>query len=134
MRAFREKTAVQQGFVRHILTTDSKNNGAWEKAISKVGTYQNGGYWGTPTGWYISAIYEVDREAAADMAKDYVQFLRNNMRPDGVTQAWEWFNPDSNTYRNDLYVASVALPYLSLKEFGLVSAQHPPETFPDAGR
>ncbi len=123
VRAYREKTAVREGFVRHILTTDAKNNGAWEKAISEAGTYQNGGYWGTPTGWYISAIHGVDRKAAADMAKDYVQFLRSDMRPDGVTQAWEWFNPDTKTYRNDLYVASVALPYLSLKEFGLVSAQ-----------
>jgi hypothetical protein len=43
------------------------------------------------------------------------------MREDGMTQAWEWYNADTGDYVNPLYVASVGLPYLSLKEAGLLS-------------
>ena len=122
VRAFREKTAVREGCVRQILTTDPVNKGGWQLSISKLGTYQNGGYWGTPTGWYISAIYKVDPQAAANMARDYIQFLRNHMRADGMTQAWEWFNPDTGENANPLYVATIALPYIVLKNAGLLNA------------
>ena len=64
---------------------------------------------------------ETDQAAATDLAREYVQFLRNNMRPDGMTQAWEWINPDTGDRANPLYVASVALPYISLKEAGLLN-------------
>lgn len=123
VRAFREKTAVRQGFVRQILTTDPTNHGYWESAICAQGVNQNGGYWGTPTGWYIAAIYKVDPRAAADMARDYVQFLKSNMRPDGMTEAWEWFVPHPGEHMNPLYVATVALPYLSLREAGLLKSE-----------
>lgn len=122
VRAFREKTAVREGCVRQILTTDPTNKGGWQHSVSKVGTYQNGGYWGTPTGWYISAIDKVDPQAASDMARDYIQFLRNHMRADGMTEAWEWFNPDTGQHANPLYVATVALPYLALRNAGLLNA------------
>lgn len=121
VRAFQEKTGVRQGCVRQILTTDRVNKGGWQLSISKVGTYQNGGYWGTPTGWYISAIYRVDPKAAKKMAKDYIQFLRSNLRGDGMAQAWEWINPDTGEHANPLYVATIALPYLTLKKSGLLS-------------
>lgn len=121
VRAFREKTAVREGFVRQILTTDPTNHGYWQGAIPKQGGYQNGGYWGTPTGWYLAAIYKVDRKAAADMARDYIEFLKSHMRPDGMTEAWEWFGPDTGRHNNPLYVATVALPYLSMKQAGLLA-------------
>jgi ADP-ribose pyrophosphatase YjhB (NUDIX family) len=121
VRAFQEKTGVRQGCIRQILTTDRVNKGGWQLSISKLGAYQNGGYWGTPTGWYISAIDKVDPQAAMEMAKDYIQFLRTNMRADGMAQAWEWFNPDTGEHANPLYVATIALPYLSLKKAGLLS-------------
>jgi len=121
VRAFRERTAVQGGFVRHILTTDPLNRGGWEKALSAVGEYQNGGSWGTPSGWYISAIHKSDPGAAAELAREYIQFLRGHMRPDGMTQAWEWHNPQTGQRANPLYVATVALPCLSLQEANLLS-------------
>jgi len=37
-----------------------------------------------------------------------------------MTEAWEWLNPDTGDRSNPLYVASVALPYLSLKDAGLL--------------
>lgn len=120
-RAFWEKTAVRDGCVRQILTTDPTNHGGWQRSIVKLGTYQNGGYWGTPVGWYIAAIDRVDHHAATQMARAYVGFLRNNLRPEGMAEAWEWFNPDTGGRNNPLYVATVALPYLSLKRAGLLN-------------
>jgi hypothetical protein len=118
-RAYREKTAVREGCVRHILTTDRVNHGGWQRASSRLGEYQNGGYWGTPTGWYIAALARADRLAAAAMAQDYIRFLRDHMRPDGLAEAWEWFNPDTGGHANPTYVATVALPWLSLLQAGL---------------
>jgi hypothetical protein len=120
VRAFRERTAVRNGWVRHILSSDPMNKGGWEISISRVGEYQNGGYWGTPVGWYLAAIDRIDRQAAVDMAQDYMNFLREHLRTDGTTEAWEWFNPETGKRANPLYVASVVLPYLSLKEAGLL--------------
>ena len=118
-RGFREKTAVRDGCVRHILTTDPVNGGGWQACRARLGEYQNGGYWGTPVGWYIAAVARVDRSAAVAMAGDYLRFLRDHTRPDGTVEAWEWFNPDTGRRVNPLYVATVALPWLSLQQAGL---------------
>ena len=120
VRAYREKTAVREGCVRQILTTDRTSGGGWQVSISPVGEYQNGGYWGTPTGWYIAGMRRVDRNAATNMARDYIQFLKRHKRPDGRPEAWEWFNPETGRTANPLYVATIALPYLSLKGAGLL--------------
>ncbi|MBL8759791.1 MAG: hypothetical protein JNL50_00670, partial [Phycisphaerae bacterium] len=120
VRAYREKNAVRDGLVRHILTTDTKNNAGWEKSISPVGEYQNGGYWSTPSGWYIAAMHLTDPAAARDMARDLVRTLRSWTRDDGTTRAWEWSNPDTGRQANDLYAASVALPWITLKNANLL--------------
>ncbi len=120
VRAFRERTAVRNGWVRHVLTTDPKNGGGWEVSIAAKGTYQNGGYWGVPVGWYVAAIASVDRAAAGGMARDFIRSLRAHARPDGTTDAWEWMNPDTGQSSNPLYAATVALPYLCLKSSGLL--------------
>jgi hypothetical protein len=54
------------------------------------------------------------------MTRDCLDFLRKHMRPDGLTQAWEWFNPDTGQTANPLYVATVGLPYGSLRAAGLL--------------
>jgi hypothetical protein len=120
VRAFHDESAVRQGCVREILTTDVTNKGGWQSSVVPLGEYQNGGYWGTATGWYVAAMANVDRQAAAYMAKDYIQFLKSHMRADGMTEAWEWFNPDTGKHNNPLYVATVALPYVSMKQAGLL--------------
>lgn len=121
VRAYLDKTAVREGCVRQILTTDRTNHGGWQVSVSPVGVYQNGGYWGTPAGWYIAAMWRSDRNAASAMARDYIQFLRIHRRSDGRSEAWEWFNPDTGRNSNPLYVATVALPYLSLRQAGLLT-------------
>jgi hypothetical protein len=124
VRAYREKTAVRSGCVRHLLSNDSENRNGWQKTISALGEYQNGGFWGTPVGWYLVAMRQSDEGAAADMARDYIEFLRKSRRADGVSQAWEWFNPDTSKNVNPLYVATVALPYGCLRVAGLLHQRH----------
>jgi hypothetical protein len=121
--AYRAKTAVRNGLVRHVLTDDPTNRGLWQNSIAAAGTYQNGGYWGTPAGWYIAAVNGTDPDAARAMARDFVAFLRQHMRGDGMSEAWEWMNPDTGKRSNPLYVASVALPYISLSQAGLLARQ-----------
>lgn len=121
--AYRSQTAVKRGFVRHIPSDDKVNNGVWQRSISRPGEYQNGAYWGAPAGWYIAALHTVDPQAARDMASDYIRTLRESLRPDGLTEAWEWFSPETKLRRNPLYVATVALPYISLKQAGLLAPQ-----------
>lgn len=115
VRAYREKTAVQDGCVRSILSNDPQNPNGWQKTVSPPGVYQNGGYWGTPVGWYLVAMHKVDQRAAADMGRDYIDYWRKNCLPNGDTQSWEWFNPDTGKNANPLYVATVGLPYGCLK-------------------
>jgi hypothetical protein len=119
-RAYLEKTAFREGCVRQILTTDRTFGGGWQISIVKPGDYQNGGYWGTPTGWAIAAVALVDRPAAARLAADFAGFLRSHARQGGLAEAWEWFDPDTGKNNNPLYVATVALPYLSLERAGLL--------------
>ena len=47
------------------------------------------------------------------MARDYIAFLR-------ASPAWEWFNPDTGKHNNPQYVATVALPYVTLWRAGLL--------------
>lgn len=119
-RSYRDKSAVREGCVSHILSDDAKNPNGWQVTLSPRGEYQNGGYWGAASGWYIAAINSVDVTAARDMSRDYIQFLRDHIRADGAAEAWEWFNPDSGKKNNPLYVATVALPYLTLLQANLL--------------
>ncbi len=119
-RGLRERTAIREGLVRHILTSDRVNSGGWERSVSGLGQYQNGGYWGTPVGWYIAGVHRTDAAAAVELGRDYIGFLRRNLRADGMTQAYEWLNPDTGQTANPLYAATVALPYLSLRAAGLL--------------
>ena len=120
IRAYHDKTAVREGCVRSILSNDAANPKGWQKTVSPPGVYQNGGYWGTPVGWYLAAMHRVDAASAADMAKDYVGFLRDHQNAKGVADSWEWFNPDTGRNANPLYVATVALPYGCLRMAGLL--------------
>lgn len=119
VRAYRDRTAVRDGAARQVPTSD-RLGGVWERSISAAGTYQNGGYWGTPMGWYISAVYKTDRAAAADMAREFVRGLGRKVLEDGAVEAVEWFNPDTGASANPRYVATVALPYLGLREAGIL--------------
>ena len=120
LQGFRDRSLVISGCACQVLPHDPAFPHGWMKSTCPPGVYQNGGYWGTGTGWYIVALNTIDPDAARDMATDFVRFLRANVNSAGTTQAWEVFNPDRNEYTHPHYVASIAFPYGLLKRAGLV--------------
>lgn len=116
LRGFREKTTVLEGQVRHIPTIA----GYWEMCAFDEGTYQNGAYWGYPAGWYIYALTRIDERAAADMFQGYLRYLWKDWNDELNDCAWECINPALDHYQNPAYLTTVALPYVALKEKGLL--------------
>ena len=107
---------VAEGQVR-AMPLDGPLGGYWEQAASPPGHYQNGGYWGTMSGWLIVALHKVDPTAARAVLHDLVVSVTRD-RPAGAP--WEWVNPALGLQRNPLYCATVALPYTTLRRCGLV--------------
>ena len=69
---------VLRGQVRHLLRGEF-----WERIIElphlfPPGTYQNGAYWGTPSGWVIYALAQVDEALARRMVADLVADFKAN--------------------------------------------------------
>jgi hypothetical protein len=120
LRGFKDRSTVISGNVSEVLPHDPAFPHGWEKSQNNFPTYQNGGYWATPSGWYIVALNTTDPAAAQQMARDYVDFMRANRMEDGVSQAWEWFDPNTNTYVHPQYVASAAFTYGILKRANLL--------------
>lgn len=62
---------VQCGQIRHTAPGTY-----WDRLLSGVDrdTYQNGGYWGTPTGWFIQAIQEKYPALAAVTLQDVISY------------------------------------------------------------
>jgi hypothetical protein len=94
--ADRYATFVHAGQVRHLPEPES-----WERLFQPVdaGTYQNGGYWGTASGWLIEALKTVD----PGLAERTLQELIGHYRREGVL---EWIAPDGRK-GPDLYVATI---------------------------
>jgi len=105
---------VIDGQVRH-LPPSGEFGGYWEKASSGHDTYQNGGFWATPTGWLIVALGKVDRQAATKLLSEYVSYIRAN-RSKGAP--FEWINPNTKTAANGNYASSAGLVYSALSEAG----------------
>lgn len=100
---------VQNGQIRHLPLGEY-----WEKTFIPVeeGTYQNGAFWATPTGWFADAIAQSDRALALKTIRDALQYFENY----GI---FECVNGD---YRKlDTYVASATNIYGACKRYGIVS-------------
>ena len=111
--ALKRGTIAWKGGIRHV-PTDADFNGktAWEKALAKRNTYQNGAYWNTPTGWVCFAVAKADPAAAAALANDLVNELRAGdfRKGEKFGSPWECFHPDGNHRQNPIYLASVTAP------------------------
>jgi hypothetical protein len=101
---------VAEGQVRH-LPLSGELGGHWESALSGPDHYQNGGYWGTPTGWLIVALRRVNASAGDRLLAEYVAHLRAH-RDEGAP--WEWINPALNLRANPRYGSSAGLVSVSL--------------------
>ena len=79
----RYDTFVHQGQVRHLPAPEY-----WERIFKPIpeDTYQNGGYWGTASGWMIEALRTVDPALAEKTFRELIA----SYREEGVL---EWIAP-----------------------------------------
>jgi len=107
-----------KGNIRHILITDDYNDStAWEISIAKKDTYQNGAYWGTPTGWVCYAIARVDPSLARKLAGEYIEDLKINdfRKGEEYGAPYECFHPSGHK-QNPVYLTTVTCPYIVFKK------------------
>ncbi len=116
LRGVKEGTIVYEGAVRHVPTDlDYSPTTAWERSYSGIGTYQNGAYWHTPTGWLIKVLERLDKGQAVKIFNEFIKHLREQDFRKGGGAPWECFGKDGKAKQNPIYMASVALPYSVLK-------------------
>jgi hypothetical protein len=112
--SFRKGWLSYRGNIRHILTPDDFSaSTAWEESLARKNSYQNGGWWGTPTGWVCKAIALADRKAAQKLAKEYIDDLREGDFRKGPAYGapWECYNESSP--QNAVYMTTVTSPYIA---------------------
>jgi hypothetical protein len=111
-QGYQDKTAVVDGQVRHVLTTnDFSSESAWESAISKMNTYQNGAYWATPTGWYAYALYKYNRRV--DILDDFYAHYEK-YKDKGAP--FEWIDDKTELFSGLHYGTSGVLPYVGVSK------------------
>ena len=112
--AYKKGYLSYNGNIRHILTIDDFNDStAWEVSLAGKNIYQNGAFWGTPTGWICYAISKADFDLAQKLAKEYIADLRkNDFRKGGNSGApYECFHP-SGFRQNPVYMTTVTCPLI----------------------
>jgi hypothetical protein len=130
-KAYREGTLAMDGQIRHVLTTDDFSaTTAWEKSLAAKNSYQNGAYWGTPTGWVCRAIARTDPDAARQLAKEFVDHLRKtDFRIPGSSNGSPWeceFTP-SGWRQNPVYMTTVTAPFAALRSPVNIRIPHLPD-------
>lgn len=117
-QAYHSGTLSYKGNIRHVLTTDDfSDKTAWEISLASKNTYQNGAYWGTPTGWVCYAIAQADKPSAVKLANEFIADLKeNDYRKGGELAApYECFN-QSGYRQNPLYLTTVACPLVAFRK------------------
>lgn len=115
--AYKKGILAKAGNIRHIFVgEDFSEKSAWEKSLVQKGDYQNGGYWGTPTGWVCYTIAKTDPAAAKQLAKEYIDNLRaGDFRKGGTFgEPWECYNNEAP--QNSIYMTTVTSPYIVFKK------------------
>ncbi|HEX8520615.1 MAG TPA: hypothetical protein VF669_00080 [Tepidisphaeraceae bacterium] len=126
--AVRRGTITSQGAVRHIPTEfDASPTTAWERVAPGVakGTYQNGAYWHTPTGWLVEALSVEHEDLAHHVFGDYISHLRgHDFRKEPAHGApFECFTKDMGASQNPVYTTSVTVPYAVLRDLNEYGAR-----------
>ena len=90
---------------------------AWEVALVPKNRYQNGAYWGTPTGWVCYAIARVDYALAQQLAREFIAELREGDFRQGPEfgSPWECMHPERNHRQNPVYLTSVTCPLAAFR-------------------
>ncbi|MFW5799154.1 MAG: hypothetical protein ACOCXX_05795 [Planctomycetota bacterium] len=116
--AWHRGTIVRDGAVRHLRTTDDwTDHTSWQFSRAAYGTYQDGGYWLTPSGWVIYAMSLVDPDAARHTTDEMVEHMKaTDFRADpSNTGPVEWHNPDNGTVGHAVNLTSAAGPLEALE-------------------
>ena len=109
---YKQGTLANRGNIRHILTSDDfSDSTAWESSIARRNYYQNGAYWGTPTGWVCYAIAKTDVATARKLAKEYVDDLREGDYRKGNEYGAPWECYNEGSAQNAVYLTTVSVPY-----------------------
>lgn len=96
---------TQAGQIRHLPAGEY-----WEKTFVPVepGTYQNGAFWGTATGWFCDAVEPYDRNLAVDTVKAAVTYFKK----------YGFFECVNGEYRQlDTYVATATNVYAMCQRY-----------------
>ncbi len=113
--AYQAGTLAMEGQIRHVLTSDDfDSTTAWEKSFAVKNTYQNGAYWGTPSGWVCYAIARVNKPAASKLANEFIDHLRKtDFRVKGPDNGgpWECVYPPTGYKQNPVYMTTVTAPF-----------------------
>jgi len=111
--AYQKGLLSRRGNIRHVLTSDDfSEKTAWESSLAGKDDYQNGGYWGTPTGWVCYAIAQVDVPAAKQLAKEYIDTLRADDYRKGPQFGAPWECYNRKHPQNAVYLTTIACPYI----------------------
>lgn len=95
---------IEKGQVRHLIEGEF-----WNRMLIPIaeGDYQNGAYWGTPSGWVLKVLAPRHPRLAEKMLRD----LLGDYRERGIH---EWVNGDRT--RLPRYVASIANPLAAVRD------------------
>ncbi|MFH0759932.1 MAG: hypothetical protein V2A67_00340 [Bacteroidota bacterium] len=117
--ACRNGTISMEGQIRHVPVFDDYSDAtSWEISGSSLNTYQNGAFWGTPTGWVCYAVYQVDPKAAVKLAKEYIDSLRKTDYRTGLPGnggPYECIFPPMGYKQNPVYMTTVTCPYAAFR-------------------
>lgn len=124
-RALQAGTLAWRGNVRHVPTAyDASAESAWERLVlpTPLNRYQNGAYWGTPTGWVCEAVAQPDEPAARGLAADYLADLHRSDFRKGPEFGgpYECLHPLGDYRQNPVYMTSVTCPLAALRRLGWV--------------
>ncbi len=99
-----------QGHIRHL-----RNGEYWDNTPMRKESYQNGGYWGMFTGWFVRGLAVSNPDLARKTAQVFLAHMRKHSFFDGSNETqrgapWEWIHPNGRRV-GPLYAATVTLPY-----------------------
>jgi hypothetical protein len=114
--AYKNGKLAHEGNIRHIITDEDFNKTtAWEVAKVPKNIYQNGSFWGTPTGWVAYAISLVDTNSARQLVKEYIEHLKkyDYRKGENFGAPYECIFGDFYK-RGPVYLTSVSCPFIVL--------------------
>jgi hypothetical protein len=115
--AYEKGVISYRGNIRHVpLDHDFDESHVWEKSLVAKDTYQNGAYWGTPTGWVVFAIHFSNPQLAQRLAMEYLAELKANdfRKGESFGAPYECFDKNGRT-QNPVYLTSVACPLAAFR-------------------